>query len=330
MRAWRALASSIPAAPIRHDALSALNTKRGHIDGAVLFSILPRGRNASLLRLLVAYEVIWDFLDTVNEHGATAGQANGRQLHLALIDALDPSRPISDYYSHHPWREDGGYLRSLVEVCRKSTAELPSYDRVRPLLIEEATRGQVLAINHELDETQRDASLREWAAQQLPRGRETSWFELTGAASASLTVHALLALAAEPVLSDAEVTRTRGAYFPWISAATTMLDSYVDQAEDAANGDHSYIGHYPTPQIAIRRTRELVHHSLCQASTLPGGERHTLIVACMAAMYLSKDSARTREMRHTTSELVSAGGSLTKLLLPILRLWRIAYAQRST
>ena len=29
-----------------------------------------------------------------------------------------------------------------------------------------------------------------------------------------------------------------------------MLDSYVDQAEDAANGDHSYIAHYPTPELA--------------------------------------------------------------------------------
>jgi tetraprenyl-beta-curcumene synthase len=330
VRTWRTLASTIPTAPIRRDALSALDTKRGHIDGAALFSILPRTRNRSLVRLLVAYEVIWDLLDSVNEHGAAAGQVNGRQLHLALIDALDPSRPISDYYAHHPWKDDGGYLRTLVEVCRKTSAELPSYKRVRPLLIEEASRAQVLAINHDLHEGHRDASLRAWATRHSLGSSEVSWFELTGAASASLTVHALLALAAEPVLSDADVLRTRGAYFPWVSAATTMLDSYVDQAEDAANGDHSYIAHYPTPQIATERTRELVHRSLHEAISLPRGEHHTLIVGCMLAMYLSKDSARTPAMRETTRELTRAGGTLTKLLLPILRLWRIAYAQRST
>jgi tetraprenyl-beta-curcumene synthase len=330
VRAWRTLAGHIPAPPIRRDALSALDTKRGHIDGAALFSILPRARNQSLLRLLVAYEVIWDLLDSVNEHGAAAGQANGRQLHLALIDALDPTRPVSDYYSHHPWKDDGGYLRTLVEVCRKSSAELPSYERVRPLLVEEATRAQVLAINHELDQAQRDAAMRAWAAQQAPNRTEASWFELTGAASASLTVHALLALAAEPVLSAGDITRTRGVYFPWISAATTMLDSYVDQVEDADNGDHSYIAHYPTPQVATRRIRDLVHRSLHEAITLPRGERHTLIVACMIAMYLSKDSARSPAMRETTRELTNAGGTLTKFLLPILRLWRIVYAQRST
>jgi hypothetical protein len=75
---------------------------------------------------------------------------------------------------------------------------------------------------------------------------------------------------------------------------------------------------------------QLIQRSLSEAGALPNGERHTLIVACMIAMYLSKDSARTRVMHKTTQRLVSAGGSLTKILLPILRLWRIVYAQRST
>jgi hypothetical protein len=47
-------------------------------------------------------------------------------------------------------------------------------------------------------------------------------------------------------------------------------------------------------------------------------------------MYLSKDIARTRAMRETTDALLDAGGSLTHLLLPILRLWRIIYSQSSS
>jgi tetraprenyl-beta-curcumene synthase len=328
--AWRKLASEIPTSAIREDALIALGTKRGHTDGAALFSILPHKRNRHLLRLLVAYELIWDFLDTVNEHGASSGQANGCQLHVALVDALDSRRPISDYYSHHPWKDDGGYLRRLVEVCRENADALPSIERVRPLLLAEATRAQVLGINHELDQRRRDQALHDWAAQQpADAALDVTWFELTGAASASLTVHALLALAADAFCSETEIAATRGAYFPWISAATTMLDSYVDQVEDAANADHSYIAHYPTPAVAVRRTSQLVGRSLCEASVLPNGERHVLIVACMVAMYLSKDSAHTPAMQETTRALIDAGGPLTKLLLPILRLWRIAYAQRS-
>ncbi len=215
-------------------------------------------------------------------------------------------------------------------ACRESCRALPLYECVRPLVIQEAIRAQVLAINHDLDPVARDATLRRWATLEFPAGHEASWFELTGAASAGLTIYALLALAVEPPYDHLNVAKARSAYFPWVSAAVTMLDSYVDRDEDIANNDHSYIAHYPTPELAARRMRELIHRSLQEARGLSGGERHTLIIACMTAMYLSKDSARTPAMRQTTGYLLSAGGSLTRLLLPVLRLWRIAYAQRST
>lgn len=327
--AWRLRVRAIPEAAIRTDGLSALGNKRSHTDGAALFTILSHTRNPDLLRLLVAYELIWDFLDTVNEHGAAAGQVNGRQLHLALIEALDPSVPLSDHYRYHPWRNDGGYLRTLVDTCRQSLSSLPSYGQIRPFVVEEANRAQVLAINHELDPARRDAALREWAAHEFPSEQEATWFELTGAASASLTIHALLALAAEPACADKEIEQARRAYFLWISAATTMLDSYVNRAQDAASGDHSYVAHYPSPELGAQRIHQLVEGSLREARALKDGERHAVIAACMVAMYLSKDSARTRATRETTRSLANAGGALTRLLLPILRLWRIAYAQRS-
>lgn len=327
-RAWRTRAQVIPDSPIRLNALSALAGKRGHTDGAALFTIIPEGRNAHLLRLLVAYELIWDFLDSVNESGAGAGQGNGRQLHLALIDALQGG-PLRDYYSRHPWQEDGGYLRTLVEACRSCLPLLPAYGLVRASLLEEARRAQVLAVNHDLDSQDRDAGLEAWAQAEFPDYRELSWFELSGAASASLTVHALFALGAIAQSAEGDIRRARGAYFPWISAATTMLDSYVDQVEDAYNGDHSYVAHYGPHQCAIGRIGELIRRSLQEARGLPQGERHVLIVACMVAMYLTKDSAHTAELSASTSALRRSGGSLTVLLSPILRAWRIAYAQRS-
>jgi hypothetical protein len=50
----------------------------------------------------------------------------------------------------------------------------------------------------------------------------------------------------------------------------------------------------------------------------------------MGALCASKDSARARRMRPQTREIVRAGGSLTRLLVPILRAWRIVYSQRDT
>ena len=324
---WRRYALAIPDGPIREDALYALEHKRTHIHGAALFSILPRRRSRDLLRLLVAYELIWDFLDNVNERAA--GTMNGRQLHLAIAEAIDPCAPVSDYYSRHPWRDDGGYLRSLVATCRESCNALPSYPLVHTLAVREARRAQVLALNHHPDPAGRDVALKRWAAREFPGGREASWWELAGAASAPLGIHALLALAAEPRCSEADIGHAYAAYCPWVSAATTMLDSYVDQVEDMDKGDHSYVAHYPDPERALRCIRALVVRSVEEARSLPNGHKHAVIAAAMIAMYLSKDAARTPQLRAGTGTLIRASGSLTRLLLPILRVWRIAYAQRS-
>jgi tetraprenyl-beta-curcumene synthase len=327
MGAWRRYARAIPDAPLREDALSSLTRKRTHADGAALFSILPRRRCPRLLRLLVAYEIALDFLDNVNEREASGG--NGRQLHLALVEALDPQRSLSDYYLHHRWRDDGGYLRALVESCREGCGQLPGYPRVRSTLRRETVRALVLGINHELEPARRDGALRRWADRECAGYREASWFELTSAASASLTVHALLALAAESVGSDSEISAVLAAYFPWISATSTMLDSYVDQFEDALVGGHSYLDHYPSRAAAAQRVGELVERSVSCARCLNRGHRHVVIATCMVAMYLSKDSARTPAMHTTTRNLARCGGSLAVLMLPVLRLWRILYALRS-
>jgi tetraprenyl-beta-curcumene synthase len=329
LREWRIHATEIPDEVIRRDALEALDRKRGNTHGAALFWTLPRARSRCLLRLLVTYQVMWDFLDCVSESGAIAGQANGWQLHRALIDAIDPSLPIADYYALHPWYQDGGYLRALVEACRQCCHELPAFQTVRPLLVREAMRAGVQAINHDLDPVVRRAALEEWVAREYPDEHEVTWFELAGAAGAGLAIYALFTLASETDCTDSDVSRTYSAYFPWTSAVATMLDSYVDQVEDLANGDHCYVAYYWTP-VATERISRLVRRCLLETNTLRNSEGHTLIAASMIAMYLSKDSARTEGMRAMTASFLRAGGRLTRFLLPILRLWRILNAQRST
>ncbi len=327
--AWQRQAVRIPDARIRSDALGALVRKRPHLDGAALLWILPRRRNRHLLRLLVTYELILEFLDNMNERAAHAGLANGCQLHLALIEALQPDTPMSDYYRHHPWRDDGGYLRMLVQACREHCQCLISYPRVRQLAIREASRAQVLALNHDPDPDRRDAALRGWVEREFPGERPSNWFELSGAATAPLTIHMLLALAAEPICSDQEISDACQVYFPGLSLIATMLDSYVDQAQDIESDCHSYIGHYPTPELATQRICELIRRSIDEARRLRNGHRHVVVAACMIAMYLSNDRAQEPKRWRASMEMARAGGALTTLLLPILRIWRTAYALRS-
>ena len=333
---WRARAAMIPDAELRADALHALRRKRGNINGAGLFWTLPDRRNRDLLGVLVAYEILADFLDCASERTSGLGLANGRQLHLALVEALEPGGEISDYYRHHPNGNDGGYLRALVESCRAHCAALPSYEDVRPYLLRAAGLSAVLAFNHEPDPTLRDRALRQWDENQRSRhpgrepmsGGEHRWYERTAGASAWLTVLAMLALAAEPARAPRTAEQTYAAYHDWIAPGGAMLDSYGDIAEDAEGGEHSYIAHYPNMDVAVERLSTLIRGSRRGVRALPGGARHDMIATCMIAFYLSKDSVRTPELRQSTRQLRRAGGPLVRLLAPVLRLWRIGYGQQ--
>lgn len=325
VRAWRTRARQIPDAPIREDALGALEHKLTHIMGAGLFAILPGRRDRRLLRALVAYEIIIEFLDDAHERAAT--ERNGLQLHRALVEALDASAPISDYYRHHPWKDDGGYLRALVETCREACVGLARYPQVRPLLVVGASRcSGVQSLNHETDSPRRRAALRAWSLANFPDEREVSWWEHTAAASSSLGVHALLAAAAA---DGDDPLRVYDAYVPWIAAVSTLLDSYVDELRDEAADAHSYMAYYASREVAVGRLSELIRRSVHEASSLPGGHRHAVIAACMVAMYLSHERLRAPALRVNRDRLALAGGSLTRALVPVLRMWRVLYASRT-
>jgi tetraprenyl-beta-curcumene synthase len=271
-----------------------------------------------------------DYLDGVSERGAHVGPANGVRLHRALVEAIDPRLAVSDYYGLHPWKDDGGHLRVLVGTCRDLAPRLASYTTARPLILRGAQLAQdVLALNHEPDPVRRDAYLAQWAATQFPEGDGLEWFEWTAAASAWLTILALLALAAEPDLESQRVRETSEAYQPWVCLAGTMLDSYGDMAQDAASDSHSYFAHYPDTSVAAARVGAILARAARAVRRLPDGRRHAVIVACMAGMYLSKNTARAPQLRAHTRSIAGSGGSLTRFLLPVLRLWRLLYRLRS-
>ncbi|MGH2903826.1 MAG: cytochrome P450 [Solirubrobacteraceae bacterium] len=322
---WRVLASAITDPTLRADALEALACKRPMVDGAAMFWTLPRTRSPELLRLLVAYQVLADYLDCTSERAANHGIRNGLQLHRALIEAIDPALPLSDYYRYHPWREDGGYVRALVECCRQTAARLPSFAQAQPLAARAARLTTVLALNHEPDPALRETELKAWAALHFPEGGSLAWFELAASASAWLTVLALLALAADSGRGQSEAEATYAAYLPWASLAGTMLDSYADAAEDREAGDHSYVGHYSDAIAAVERVGELLETALAKVADLPNGARHRVLISCMVAMYLSKDSARAAANLPATRALARAAGPLPSALIPVLRAWRVLY-----
>ncbi len=274
-----------------------------------------------MLTLLVAYQTLWDYLDNTSEQAASAGKKNGYRLHRALVEALDPDAPMSNYYRHHPWHDDGGYLHTLVSTCRECCLCLPSYSHVRPHVLAGVRQCAIQGINHLPDCQQRERELKAWAEQQGHAQHQLQWFELTAAASAFLP-HALLALASEP-LHARHAAQVREAYFPWTALAIAMLDSYVDTVDDQAKGSHSYVAHYGDRWVMAERLRVILAMTLREATKLPNGPRHVFIASGMMAMYLSTSAGADPETLALNKLIAVGGGSFTQLLIPPVRLWRV-------
>jgi tetraprenyl-beta-curcumene synthase len=328
VRDWRTLAAQIPDPVLRADALGSLADKRYYTDGAAFFWTLPSRRNDELLALLVAYQTIANYLDYASERGAVQRGDSAGSLMLALVDAVDVTQPLHDYYADHPWRDDGGYLRALVQRCRAACASLPHYDLARPLLVREARRAHALELCHDPDAQRRDAQLQSLAAEQFGIVPGASWFELAGSATSLLAVIVLLALAADERSTRADLEAAQRVYAPWAGALSLMLDSFIDQADDAGTGDWSAIAYYENPQVAEQRIAALIHRTLSGMRELQHGARHVLIMSMMVAMYLSSDSATSGPTAASAPRLRRAGGPLTMALTPVLRTWRLIYRQR--
>ena len=320
-RFWSDRASHIPDPLLRRIALESLQRKRGNIEGAGAFAALvPHAQRAQVTRMLIAWQAAYDYVDTVAEQPNANQEANGRQLHMALLEPFEPGPCCGNYYAHQSRSDDGGYLEELVGVVRSAFAVLPGRGVVA-VPVQRAARRIVeyQALN------QRDHhALARWANAETPRDTDLYWWETAAAGASSLAVLALLAIAPDPLASSGQITAIERAYFPWIGALHTLLDSLVDLQEDANAGQTSLLAHYASADDAAKRMQVLATRSLRTARTLPCGRQHALILAAMASLYLTTPEAASATARAISQGVIQALGPLVSPSMAVLSLRRAA------
>src|SRR6185312_6465001 len=89
---WRKLAAAIPDPFVRELALGTLENEEGLAEGAAIFATLvpDRAGRSRLVRLLVAWQVAYDYLDTVGEQLHAEGP-DAAKLYAILGVSLNPS-----------------------------------------------------------------------------------------------------------------------------------------------------------------------------------------------------------------------------------------------
>jgi tetraprenyl-beta-curcumene synthase len=321
IRRWRRCAERIPDGTLRAQALYKLSHERLNPEAAAFFAVLaPRRHRRALVRLMVDFQIAYDYLDAINEEPATAPLRNGLQLHRALSDAVSSDAPDTDYYLHHPQHDDDGYLLGLVRACRAALQTLPSSAALEPLLLHAAQRcGEAQSRNHAVL-VEGDEQLIEWAAAQEDTG-EYLWWELAAAGISCLALHALFA-AAECATTLAEAKRIDTAYYPPICAISALLDSLVDHDDDAGGTNHSFVGHYPSSNLTAERFATITSEACELSSVLANHRRHAVILAGIASFYLSAPGARSERARPAARRTLACLGPSSAAILAVMRLRR--------
>jgi tetraprenyl-beta-curcumene synthase len=318
---WDRRARAIPHPVLRAQALAKLDGERLNPEAAALFAVLaPLRARRRVVRLIVAYQVLYDYLDGVNEQPGFDGLPVGLQMHAALSDALEPERQLSDYYAEISGVDDGGYLRELCSACRDVVAGLPCVGRFQAELGRATRRcGEAQSHNHASR-----GELIDWSQTQLSSFPEYRWWELAAGGISCLNIHALLACAAQPSTTPEDICRLGSAYFPSICSISALLDSLSDYHADLETGNHSFVSHYRDPSAAGRRLREIASEARSRTAGLPRRARHETILAGILAYYLSCPSVSDGFPAEASQGLIRCGGRLGPAMLAVLRAWRRA------
>jgi tetraprenyl-beta-curcumene synthase len=327
-------------------ALEALE-KRGNMEGAAAFAtFVPREHRAAVVRATVAFQTVYNHLDTISEQLGATGSIEAQILHEPLLAALagvkpgtcssrgrsgesghDHERPI-----HPPKNKESSYLAALVEACQEALGELPSYELVAPAARRAAERvicfqsfngGEPQAMEH-WARTLRSTLGMQAAGDSTPTDSGLRWWETAAAGGSSLGVHVMIAAAAEPGIDQAHVDALERAYFPWIGALHSMLDHLIDIEEDARTKQNNLIEQYDSPAEAAQRMALLAERSLECARDLEPMHRHELIVAAMASFYLSASEAYIGEAAPVARAVLDVFGPLVRPALAIFKTRRTA------
>jgi tetraprenyl-beta-curcumene synthase len=320
LRHWRRSAKRIRDPRLRRLALAALH-KRSNMEGAAAFAVFVRwGHRRDVVRALVAFQAIYNHLDMLAEQPSVDQEGNARRLHEALLLALDPDAASPACRALDRLGDDGGHLAEMVEACRWALSRLPGYAAGASA----TCLGGARILTFQSLSLDKGSKLEAWASQETPSDSDLEWWETAAAAGSSLTVHALIAASASPILSRQAVAVIDATYSSSIGALHSLLDSLVDEAEDAASGQLRLIGCYRTTHDAATRMRELAERAMDEARGLPDGRGHALLVAAMACSYLAECERIGARADSIADGVRSSLGCIARPMLGVFKLRRLA------
>jgi tetraprenyl-beta-curcumene synthase len=327
LRRWERQARIIPDPVLREQALHKLTAERLNPEAAAFFAILaPRRTRRRVIRLIVAFQLLYDYLDAVNELSGCTDLENGLLLHRSLLDAVRPAPSGCDYYQLNAVRDDGGYIRLLIDMCQRLVRSLQSSARMEPVLCRAVARvGDAQSHNHAVV-SEGESGLIGWCLGEADNYAYL-WWEIAAGGISCLGVHALFALAAQRDATIQDALLIDAAYFPAICALSALLDSLSDYHADADTANHSFTARYRDSNQAAERFAAIAEEAAELTARLRHPCRHAVILAGIVVFYLSSASVREGFPVPVAERLIKSLGPIARPMRMIMRLRRYMHSR---
>ena len=351
LKKWKNFLAANPPSPLHRQALNSIRAKRFHCQGGAVYSLLNPEAQHHLLPAIVSLQtisdyldnlcdritwngnssldgrIIWDELSSLNDREKDRLMERGfRQLHLAMTAALTPNPQDhlpEDYYKYYPLREDGGYLRELVNCSRKHLSALPLYGKVQEKVIFLANLYCDLQALKHLSLQYRREYLEEWFRTHHNKYPFLLWNEFAAAAGSTLGIFVLLAAASRQDITAEAIEQLFHCYFPWICGLHILLDYFIDQEEDRKEGDLNFVFYYNNHEHCFQRLVFFLENALLCAEQLPDPSFHRTIMMGLLALYLSDPKIKRQGLKPLALELLrSTGGKDTLYIYRLCGLLR--------
>ncbi len=307
---------------LKKQALSSIANKRFHAQGGSVYSLYPGTMLENTISFIVAFQTISDYLDNLCDRADVLDETAFRKLHEAMLDAVDPSPNTHDYYLYYPYKDDGGYLKKLVEECKLKIRSLPSYKIVEtPIKNYVKNYSNLQALKH-LSTDIRESKLKDWATSLLLPYPALNWWEISAATGSTLGIFILFSAAHNPLLTSDEVYSIAEAYFPWVTGLHILLDYFIDIDEDKKNGDLNFISFYENIEQCKERLIFFLKNSLNKCSALRYPSFHHTVIKGLIAMYLSDSKAKMGLCKHISRSMLNKSGLRTVMYYEVCVLLR--------
>lgn len=317
----RKLAEGIPDPELRTQAINSMNDKKFHCQGGGVYAAANLDYRNVLIPLIVALQTISDYLDNLCDRSTSLDPDDFRLLHQSMLDAVEPTAELKDYYALRDESDDGGYLHHLVTTCQRNVALLPSYDNVKEDVKELVALYGDLQVYKHIKHDMREPQLLSWWEKHRSNYPGLQWNEFAAATGSTLGMFMLFLAASEENLSLKDAGAIRQIYFPHVCGLHILLDYLIDQEEDQAGGDLNFCNYYESKRLLVERISLIVNRAREDVKHLPGSRFHRLIIEGLLALYLSDPKVRSQnDVREVSRELMK-NSPLTRLFFLINSNW---------